>query len=134
MRNLERDSLKKIFSSSSFRISCPFPTSVPPTGIECNQLVSRDHVFDYLASHNDSNSMTEFLMSGVPPLENSAPCPPHVISMCSAIPSVQFLQDVLLDELARYTVFRSISIWLYCGCVIDWQIGLLKTRCINYLP
>ena len=60
-------------------------------------------MFDYYTSHNDYKSTREFLMSGVPPLESSTPCPPNVIAMCSALPkTTQYLQDLVLDELARY--------------------------------
>ena len=72
-------------------------------GTECEQLVSKEQVFDYFIRHNDSENALRFIMSRVPPLGNPSPCPTQIASLCSHIPqSVEHLRDSILDNLARY--------------------------------
>ena len=75
---------------------------VNSSGTECEQLVSKEQVFDYLVRHNDSESALRFIMSRVPPLGNPSPCPAHIMSLCAHMPqSVEHLRDAILDDLAR---------------------------------
>ena len=72
-------------------------------GTECEQLVSKEQVFDYFIRHNDSENALRFIMSRVPPLGNPSPCPTQIACLCSHIPqSVEHLRDSILDNLARY--------------------------------
>ena len=71
-------------------------------GVDCERLVSKEHIFDYYVSHSDLVSASQFVMSRVPPLENHTPCPTQLISMCSRMSHItQYFSDTLLDELAR---------------------------------
>ena len=64
--------------------------------------MKKKHVFDYHVSHNDMAKAVCFLMSETPPIENPAPCPAYIVSLCSTITNcTEFLYDSLLDELAR---------------------------------
>ena len=74
------------------------------TGTECEQLVAKERVFDYLVRHNDYENARRFITSRVPPLGTPTPCPTQITSLCSHIPhSVQHLRDSILDDLARYS-------------------------------
>lgn len=83
--------------------SVPYTIISHTVGVDCERLVSKEHIFEYYVSHSDLISATQFVMSRVPPLENHTPCPTQLISMCSRMSRVtQYLSDTLLDELARY--------------------------------
>ena len=83
--------------------SVPYTIISYTVGVDCERLVSKEHIFEYYVSHSDLISATQFVMSRVPPLENHTPCPTQLISMCSRMSRVtQYLSDTLLDELARY--------------------------------
>lgn len=64
--------------------------------------MKKKHVFNYYVGHNDIAKAVCFLKSETPPIENPAPCPAYVVSLCSTITnSTSFLYDTLLDELGR---------------------------------
>ena len=72
-------------------------------GTECEQLVGKEQVFDYIIRHNDSENALRFVMARVPPLGSPASCPTQITSLCSCIPQcVRHLRDSILDTLARY--------------------------------
>lgn len=71
-------------------------------GTECEGLVKKKHAFDYYVSHSDGSSAVNYLTSGLPPIENAAPCPPYIVSLCSTMTnSTSYLKNTLVDELAR---------------------------------
>ena len=71
-------------------------------GAECGRIVKKKHIFDYYVSHNDATRAVCFLTSETPPIENPAPCPAYIISLCSSVfNSTAFLYNTILDDLAR---------------------------------
>ncbi len=75
---------------------------IPHIGAECERLVKKKHVFDYYVSHNDRTSAANYLMSGLPPIRNSATCPHYIISLCSSMMnSTKYLKNALIDGLAK---------------------------------
>ena len=70
-------------------------------GSECDQLVGKEQVYDYIVQHNDMDSALRFIMSRVPPLGSSSPCCLQVASLCSNVPHcTSHLRDNILDYLA----------------------------------
>ena len=70
-------------------------------GTECDQLVAKEQVYDYIVRHNDMDNALRFVMSRVPPLSSSSPCCSQVASLCSHVPQcTSHLRDTILDHLA----------------------------------
>ena len=98
------------------------------TGMECDQLVKKDHVFDYYIRHNDSENALRFIMSRVPPLGNPTPCPTHIQALCTHTPqSVDHLRSTILDELARY-----IYMYVYVTCGTEVHVCTHILACQKY--
>lgn len=72
------------------------------TGTECARLVNKKHAFDYYVSRSSRSNSVNYLTSGLPPIENAAPCPSYIVSLCSTMMnSTSYLKHTLIDELAR---------------------------------
>lgn len=75
--------------------------NVNEIGAECERVVKEKHVFNYYVGHNDRNGVMKRLTSGLPPIENTATCPFYIIHCSSMLSSTNYLNQIVLDELAR---------------------------------